>query len=341
MKSKFKKQCLFVLGVAICFAVAGLSIFIEKAIPGELLGASIIALFMGTIINSFFHPAWLKPALKFTSKKILKAAIILLGASLSINTIMSVGKMTFFVMIFTFAMCFGGGYFVRKIFGLNWKLSNLISAGTGICGGSAVAALAPVIEAEDKDVAFALSSTFLFDMVMVAVYPIMGKLLGMTDIAYGIWAGTSVNDTASVVASGYAFSEVAGDFATMVKLTRTIAIIPTILVFAYISTRLKQKELKASNSGGKVNIVKIIPWFIGGFLLLAILNSAHLIPAFAGSIMKNTSKLLMVTALAAIGLGTSITDFKKAGLKPMFYGITIDTLVTLTALGVIWCMGLM
>lgn len=341
MNSKIREHGKFVLGVVICFAVAGLSVLAEHFIPGDLLGASIIALFMGTIINSFFHPDWMKPALKFVSKKVLKLAIILLGASLSIGTIMSVGKMTFFVMIFTFAMCFGGGCFIRKFFGLNWKLSNLISAGTGICGGSAVAAIAPVIDADDKDVAFAMSSTFIFDMVMVALYPIMGKLLGMSDIAYGIWAGTSVNDTASVVASGYAFSEVAGDFATMVKLTRTIAIIPTVLVFAYIGTRIKQKELQTANGGKKVNIVKIIPWFICGFLALAILNSVGWIPTGASTVIKSASKFLMVSALAAIGLGTSITDFKKAGLAPMFYGITIDTLVTLTALIVIWCMGLM
>ncbi len=341
MNSKMKERGLFVLGVAICFGVAGLSVLVEKLIPGEILGASIIALFMGTIINSFFHPKWIKPALKFTSKRILKVAIILLGASLSINTIMSVGKMTFFVMLFTFAMCFGGGYFIRKIFGLNWKLSNLISAGTGICGGSAIAAIAPVIDAEDKDIAFAMSSTFIFDMVMVALYPIMGRALGMSDIAYGIWAGTSVNDTASVVASGYAFSEIAGDFATMVKLTRTIAIIPTVLVFAFIGTRIKQKELKEAHKGQKVNLVKIVPWFIGGFLLLAVLNSVGFIPVVASGVIKSTSKFLMVTALAAIGLSTSLTDFKKAGLRPMFYGITIDTLVTLTALVVVWCMGLM
>lgn len=341
MQTKTKENLNFMLGVSICFLVAVLSVFVEKLIPGELLGASIIALFMGTFINSFFHPIWIKAALKFTSKKILKVAIILLGASLSINTIMSVGKMTFFVMFFTFAMCFGGGYLVRKLFGLNWKLSNLISAGTGICGGSAIAAIAPVIDADDKDIAFAMSSTFLFDMVMVALYPLMGKALGMSDIAYGIWAGTSVNDTASVVASGYAFSEAAGDFATMVKLTRTIAIIPTVLVFAYIGTHIKQKELKETNYGKKVNLMTIIPWFIGGFLLLAVLNSVGCIPVAITGIIKGTSKFLMVTALAAIGLSTSITDFKKAGLKPMFYGITIDTLVTLTALGVIFCMGLM
>ena len=341
MRSKTKEQGLFLLGVLICFSVAAASVLLERLIPGELLGASIIALFMGTIVNSFFHPKWIKPALKFSSKKILKGAIILLGASLNVSTILSVGKMTFFVMIFTFAMCFGAGYFIRKLFGLNWKLSNLISAGTGICGGSAVAAIAPVIDADDKDIAFAMSSTFLFDMVMIALYPLMGKALGMSDIAYGIWAGTSVNDTASVVASGYAFSEAAGDFATMVKLTRTIAIIPTVLVFAWIGVRMKKKEMHSAGDGAKVNMRKIIPWFIGCFLALAIVNSIGLIPVAASGMMKSASKFLMVTALAAIGLNTSLTDFKKAGLAPMFYGVTIDTLVTLTALGVIWGMGLM
>ena len=341
MNPKTKDRLLFLLGITICFAIAGVSVFLEKQIPGDLLGASIIALFMGTIINSFFHPTWIKPALKFTSKRILKAAIVLLGASLSVGTIMSVGKMTFFVMLFTFAMCFGAGYFIRKLFGLNWKLSNLISAGTGICGGSAVAAIAPVIDADDKDIAFAMSSTFLFDMVMIALYPLMGKALGMSDIAYGIWAGTSVNDTASVVASGYAFSEAAGDFATMVKLTRTIAIIPTVLVFAWIGLRMKKKEMQTCGDGKNVNMMKIIPWFIGGFLLLAIFNSVGFIPAAVSGIMKTASKFLMVMALAAIGLNTSLLEFKKAGLKPMFYGITIDTLVTLTALVVIWCIGLM
>ena len=341
MRAKIKDFGVFSAGVAICFGVAAVSVLLEELIPGGVLGASIIALFLGTIINSFFHPKWIQPSLKFTSKRILKIAIILLGASLSVKTIMSVGKLTFFVIIFTFAMCFGGGYFVRKIFGLNWKLGNLISAGTGICGGSAIAAIAPVIDAEDKDIAFAMSSTFLFDMIMVALYPLMGKWIGMSDMAYGIWAGTSVNDTASVVASGYAFSEAAGDFATMVKLTRTIAIIPTVLVFAYIGTRIKQKELQTANAGRKVNLMKVVPWFIGGFLLLAAVNSVGIIPAGASVVIKSASKFLMVTALAAIGLNTSLLDFKRAGLAPMFYGITIDTLVTLTALGVIWCMGLM
>jgi uncharacterized integral membrane protein (TIGR00698 family) len=345
MTPKTKERLLFLLGIAICFAVAGLSVLLEKLIPGELLGASIIALFMGTIVNSFFHPKWIQPALKFTSKKILKAAIILLGASLSVSTILSVGKMTFFVMIFTFAMCFGAGFFIRKLFGLNWKLSNLISAGTGICGGSAVAAIAPVIDADDKDIAFAMSSTFLFDMVMIALYPLMGKALGMSDIAYGIWAGTSVNDTASVVASGYAFSEAAGDFATMVKLTRTLAIIPTVIVFALVQLNLKRKEAMALQQDGSAlkaefSIKKIFPWFILGFLAMSIVASILPIPAQLVSGTKTASKFLMVCALAAIGLNTSFASMKKAGIRPMIHGFIISALVVIVALLVEMGMGI-
>ena len=231
------------------------------------------------------------------------------------------------------------------MFGLNWKLGNLISAGTGICGGSAIAAIAPVIDADDKDIAFAMSSTFLFDMVMIALYPLMGQALGMNDIAYGIWAGTSVNDTASVVASGYAFSEAAGDFATMVKLTRTLAIIPTVITFSLIQLRLKRKEALANCTDGtnlKANfkLGKIFPWFILGFLAMSIVASLFSIPSEVVSGTKSVSKFLMVSALAAIGLNTSFAKLKKAGIRPMIHGFIISALVVIVALVVEICMGI-
>ncbi len=229
-------------GVVISVGIAFVSSFIEGLLPIHLIGASVIALFMGMIINTFFNVDIFKPGLKFTSKKILKFAIILLGTSLSIQTILSVGALSLAVMFFTLLTCFGGGYFIGKALGLDWKLSNLISAGTGICGGSAIAAIAPVIDAEDRDIAYAMSATFIFDMIMIVAFPFMGHLLGLNDMAYGLWAGTAVNDTSSVVAASYAYSEAAGDFATMVKLTRTLTIIPTVLVFAYINIRIKYKE---------------------------------------------------------------------------------------------------
>jgi uncharacterized integral membrane protein (TIGR00698 family) len=282
----------------------------------------------------------LQAGLKFTSKKILKFAIILLGASLSIRVILDVGKLSLGVMVFTLLTCFGGGYFIGKALGLNWKLSNLISAGTGICGGSAIAAIAPVIDAEDSDIAYAISATFLFDMAMIVLFPIMGKALGLSDMAYGLWAGTAVNDTSSVVAAGYAFSEGAGDFATMVKLTRTLSIIPTVLVFTFINIRLKRKNNIASSGKSTVNVWGLFPWFIVGFLALAALNSFGCIPVKVSEVAKVVSKFLMVTALAAIGLGTSFSKLKKSGISPMIHGFVISALVVVVALGVEWCMGL-
>ena len=336
----------FIPGILLSVGVAALACFIESLLPIHLIGSAVIAMFIGMSINHFLKDRKvLSAGLKFTSKKILKFAIILLGLSLNITTILTVGKMSLTVMIFTLLTCFGGGHFIGRALGLNWKLSNLISAGTGICGGSAIAAIAPTIDADDSDVAYAMSATFLFDMAMIVLFPIMGRALGMSDQAFGIWAGTAVNDTSSVVATGYAFSEAAGDFATMVKLTRTLAIIPTVVTFAFIQLRLKRKEALATSGSGdtlKANfsISKIFPWFILGFLAMSVVASVFPIPAAVVSGTKRISKFLMVCALAAIGLNTSFSSMKKAGIRPMIHGFIISALVVVVALVVEIAMGI-
>ena len=339
-----KKIASFVPGFALALVIAALSKWIEGLLPVHLIGASVIALFLGMLLHSLLKPSeLLKPGLKFTSKKILKFAIILLGASLNIGIVLNVGKLSLCVMVFTLLTCFGGGYFIGRALKINWKLSNLISAGTGICGGSAIAAIAPVIDADDSDIAYAMSATFLFDMAMIVLFPIMGHALGLSDMAYGLWAGTAVNDTSSVVAAGYAFSEAAGDFATMVKLTRTLAIIPTVIIFALISAHLKKKEALAAGTEtaqAKLDLVKVIPWFILGFLALTAVNTLGFIPAAVSSGMKDVSKFLMVTALAAIGLNTSFKDMKKSGIAPMIHGFLISALVVLVAIAVEYFMGI-
>ena len=333
-------------GVLLSVVVALVAYTIEYMLPIHIIGSAVIAMFIGMLINHFVKDTKiLESGLKFNSKKILKFAIILLGLSLNISTILNVGKMSLTVMIFTLATCFGGGYFIGKALGLNWKLSNLISAGTGICGGSAIAAIAPTIDAEDDDIAYAMSATFLFDIAMIVLFPIMGAAMGMSDQAFGIWAGTAVNDTSSVVATGYAFSEGAGDFATMVKLTRTLAIIPTVIVFAFIQLRLKRKEAIANkkiNGELKVNfsIAKIFPWFILGFLAMSIIASIFPIPDAVVSGTKATSKFLMVCALSAIGLNTSFSNMKKSGIRPMIHGFIISALVVIVALLVEMIMGI-
>ncbi len=333
-------------GILASVIIAVVACFLESLLPVHVIGSAVIAMFIGMIINYFLKDqSLLASGLKFTSKKILKFAIILLGLSLNIKTVLNVGKMSLAVMVFTLLTCFGGGYFIGKALGLNWKLSNLISAGTGICGGSAIAAIAPTIDAEDNDIAYAMSATFLFDMAMIVLFPIMGQALGMSDQAFGIWAGTAVNDTSSVVATGYAYSEGAGDFATMVKLTRTLAIIPTVITFAFIQLRIKRKEAIAARNDAtelKANfsIAKIFPWFILGFLAMALIASIVTIPDSIVTGTKSVSKFLMVCALAAIGLNTSFKSMKKAGIRPMIHGFIISALVVVVALLVEICMGI-
>ena len=165
--TKLLPGCALALVIA---AIAKLLESLEASAGLHLIGASVIALFIGMLVNHFYRPNdATKPGIRFTSKKILKFAIILLGASLNITTVLTVGKFSLTVMLFTLATCFGLGYFIGKALGLNWKTSSLINAGTGICGGSAIAAIAPVIDATDMDVAYGLSATFLFDMVMISM----------------------------------------------------------------------------------------------------------------------------------------------------------------------------
>jgi len=326
-------------GITLSLLIAFVAKFIESLFPVHIIGASVIALFLGMIINSFWKPNFLNEGIRFTSKKVLKFAIVLLGASLSINVILSVGKLSLMVMFFTLLTCFGCGFFIGKALKLNWKLSNLISAGTGICGGSAIAAIAPVIDAEDSDIAYAISATFIFDMAMIVLFPIMGRMMELSDMAYGLWAGTAVNDTSSVVAAGYAFSEAAGDFATMVKLTRTLCIIPTVLVFSIINLIIKRKS-NTESENKKINVFALFPWFILAFLGLAILNSIGLIPLKLSVFLKTISKFLMVAALASIGLNTSFKDMKKSGINPMIHGFIISALVVVVAICIEHFMGL-
>ena len=333
-------------GIGLSLAIAVLALWLESLLPIHVIGASVIAMFIGMALNYLLRNTDIfSSGAKFTSKKILKFAIILLGLSLNINTIFNVGKMSLVVMFFTLLTCFGGGYFIGKALGLNWKLSNLISAGTGICGGSAIAAIAPTIDADNNDVAYAMSATFLFDMAMILLFPVMGRAIGMTDEAFGLWAGTAVNDTSSVVATGYAFSEAAGDFATMVKLTRTLSIIPTVLVFAFINLGLKRKAARisgADESALKANfsIKKIFPWFIVGFVAMSVVASIFSISASVVSGTKTASKFLMVSSLGAIGLNTSFASMKKSGIRPMIHGFIISALVVVVALVVEIAMGI-
>lgn len=330
-----------VLSALVIAAAAKLLEQLEESAGLHFIGASVIALFIGMAVNAIRKPGpAAAPGIRFTSKKLLKLAIILLGASLNIRTVLTVGKFSLTVMLFTLATCFGLGALIGRALGLNWKTSSLINAGTGICGGSAIAAIAPVIEATDTDIAYGLSATFLFDTVMIVVFPLLGRWLGLSDAAFGLWAGTAVNDTSSVVAAGYAFSEAAGDLATMVKLTRTLAIIPAVLVFAAVNLHLKKRAQVQNAAAVKVDLWTIFPWFILGFLAMSALTSLGLIPAPLAAACKSVSKFLMVAALGAIGLNTDFKSLCRAGARPMLHGFIVSLLVVLVAIAVEYAIGI-
>lgn len=327
-------------GILLTVVVASLAWFLDSVSSLAFLSGSVLALFIGMLIHRFrSENDRFSEGVSFTTKRVLKIAIILLGASLDVNTILEVGKLSLGVMVFTLFTAFVIGYFLGKALGLDWKLSALINSGTGICRGSAIAAVGPVIHANFSQMAYAMSVTFIFDMVMIILVPILGRLLNMSDLAFGLWAGTAVNDTSSVVAAGYAFSEAAGDFAVTVKLTRTLAIIPVVIIFSLVNYYHTRKS-QAEGEKIRMKMKDVFPFFILGFLLFSILRSIGWIDPATAQVFKDMSKFLMVVALAGVGLSTSLSDIGKAGSRAFIHSVTISFLVLIVALAVQYFMGI-
>lgn len=322
-----------VKGIILTAALALLSNTISQYLFNHLISGSVVALILGMVLNPFVSKGF-KPGVHFTSKSILKLSIILMGFGLHFTQVVELGSISLIVMIFTLFTAFAGGYYLGKLFKMDWKLSSLISAGTGICGGSAIASIAPTIEAEDKDVAYAISSTFIFDIIMVILFPIAGRFFQMSDLGYGIWTGTAVNDTSSVVAAGFAFSEVAGKLSIIVKLTRTLSIVPVVLIFALI-------HKKQSGESKNISIKDIFPWFIIMFLVVVIINSLNIVPTNLKDVLTQGSKFGMVMSLGAIGLNTNFKEVSKSGVLPMVHGFLISLLVVVVSFVAQMALGLM
>jgi len=330
----FKKLNNMAPGLLLSAFVAIIAMYLSSLIPGDIIGATVMALLVGMAMNPILNRyEQFDAGVSYAGKMVLRIGIVLMGVNMNFSEVLSVGKYSLFVMIFTMATAFGAGNLIGKMFGMNWKLTNLLSVSTAICGGSAVAAVGPVIKAKDEDIAYAISSTFIFDVLTVVVIPWIGIALGMSETGYGLWVGTAVNDTSSVVAAGYALSEFAGNTAVIVKLTRTLFIIPYVLIFSIITERIESKS-KVGNGQTSVNLKKIFPYFIILFLVVVGLRSTGIIPTTLVPTLSKTSKFCMVMALSAIGLKTSFGDIKNIGFKPMILGFIVDTLVVFVSIGV-------
>ena len=210
---------------------------------------------------------------------------------------------------------------------LSENIRTLIGVGTAICGGSAIAATAPVIKADDREVAYAISTIFLFNILAVFIFPPVGHLLQMSDMGFGIWAGTAINDTSSVVAAGYAFGDEAGNMATIVKLARSLMIVPVTLALTLLFAKKK-------GQGSNFNLVEVFPWFVLGFLAASIINTLGFVPLEVAQGLARTGKLVIIIALTAIGLKTNLRKMFSYGLRPIVLGFACSVSVALTSLGI-------
>lgn len=325
------------LGILFALIVALAANYLGTLFP--IIGGAVFGILIGIIINnSIGKPKSTIKGITFTSKKILQWAIIMLGAGLSLTQVWKTGLSSFSVMIFTLSAAFLSAYGLGKLLKVPSNLKSLIGVGTAICGGSAIAAISPIIEADDMDIAYSVSTIFLFNIIAVLIFPPLGHLLHFTDKAFGLWAGTAINDTSSVVAAGYAYSNAAGAYATIVKLTRTTMIIPISLIFSFMVAYKKKKESK-ENSKVNYSFKKIFPWFIIWFLVASLLNTIGLFSTNSIHYINIIGKFMIVMALTAIGLNSDFKKMLKTGVKPIILGLMVWFIVAITSIIVQYISG--
>jgi len=300
-------------GVLLSFGIAAVSIFLGGLFP--LIGSSVLAIVSGIVLNNSMKlPAIFQEGLSFSGKKLLQYSIIFLGFSMSIGQVSETGISSLRISLITILIAFLAAYLAGRFFKMNRVLTILIGFGTAICGGSAIAAASPILEADEEEIALSISTIFFFNILAVFIFPFLGHLLQMSDAFFGTWAGTAINDTSSVVAAGYTYSPPAGDLATIVKLSRALMIVPACLIFA------AYRYIKSKQSAQKTNLKQIFPWFIAWFVLASLVSSLGFLPAAVIPYTKFISQWLMAMALAAIGAKVSFKQFKQAGAAPLLTG---------------------
>ncbi|MFV0516846.1 MAG: YeiH family protein [Aminipila sp.] len=306
-------------GIILCLCIALPSCLLGKYFP--IIGGPVFAILIGMVITQVIKSkATLQPGINFTSKKILQYAVILLGFGLNLSVIFSTGKQSLPIIISTITTSLVIAYVLHRLMHIPTKISTLVGVGSSICGGSAIAATAPVIDADDEEVAQSISVIFLFNVIAALIFPTLGSFLGMSTEGFGLFAGTAINDTSSVTAATAAWDEMhfgsnALEIATIVKLTRTLAIIPITLFLAFLRTK------KEKTSDAKVSMKKIFPFFIVYFLVASLITTVFNLSPEITMPIKELSKFFIVMAMAAIGLNTNIIKLIKSGGKPIFMGL--------------------
>ncbi len=325
-----RKIVLPIPGVLLAVVVAIAAVYLGSLVP--LIGAPIFGIVIGVLLRNIVGwPEGAAPGVAFTSKRVLQWAVILLGSDLSLSQVVRTGSQSLAIMAATLTTSFLAAIVAGRLLKVPRRMTALIGIGTAICGGSAIAAVSPIIEAEEIEIAYSMSTIFMFNIVAVILFPLLGRLFGFSDRAFGMWAGTAINDTSSVVAAGYAYGTAAGNFATIVKLTRTTMIIPTALALVVIMV-LRKRAARSAGDGKAFPLRRIFPWFILGFLLMSLLNTVGAFPKGVSGLLVDAGRFMIVLALAGVGMSADLRRIAKAGARPLLVGLIVWATVAVVGL---------
>lgn len=313
-------------GLLLCLILAVPSWLLGRAFP--VIGGPVFAILAGMVVTMILRDkSRYQAGIAFTSKKILQYAVILLGFGLNLSEIAKVGALSLPIICTTITVSLVIAFVLRKRLAMPNNISVLVGVGSSICGGSAIAATAPVIGADDEEIAQSISVIFLFNILAALFFPMLGSLLGMSNDGFGLFAGTAINDTSSVTAAASTWDTLHGtggavlEYATIVKLTRTLAIIPITLALAF--WRTWQVKRGGSVSNGSFDLKKIFPFFILFFVLASVITTVATMAGADPALFqpfKELSKFFIVLAMAAIGLNTDLIKLIRTGGKPIFMG---------------------
>ncbi len=314
----------YIPGLILITIIAVFSQFIATFLP-DFIGAVFIAIIIGIILNNTIginHQIF-GPGIKLGLKRLLKIAIILLGGTISFQQFTEVGLPGLGLIILIISVAFIFTFILGNKYNLTLKQKLLIAAGLSICGDTAIITIAPVIKAEDDDIFMSICIVTFFGVLAIFIYPLIGLALSLSDTIFGAWAGTAISSTSQVVATGFIYSEAAGQVATMIKLTRNVLMIPVIVLIGYFYNTRVSVDNSSQDGEKEYSIKKIFPNFILGFLALIIINSLGLIPAGIGSVISPVSRFLILLALSGIGLGVDWTELKEIGGSPFIVGFLV------------------
>lgn len=302
-------------GLLLAVAVAAVATVLGRFAP--VIGAPVIAIVLGAVIGSTLRTSdRVAPGLAVASRPLLQIAIVVYGTGLSLAQVADVGVGSLPIMLTTLVVALGGGWLLGCLMGVPGDGRTLITVGTGICGASAIAATSAVIQPKRADVAYSVGVIFAFNIVAVLAFPPIGHLLGLDQEAFGLWAGTAINDTSSVVAASVAYGAEAGQHGIVVKLTRTLMLIPIVIFLGILTARRDagQEGLRG------VPWKKVVPLFLIGFLAAAAAQSLGVIPVSWHDPLNVLGTFLLTTALAGIGLCMRLSDIRAAGARPLLFG---------------------